>query len=714
MGFRPTVYRIASSMDLDGYVQNNGSNVVIEVNRRGEEFLTRLKDNLPPLARIDSLQVFEGSSELREGFSIIPSENGKRGVGIPNDVAVCDSCLEELFDASDRRYMYPFTNCTDCGARFTLIEDLPYDRGMTSMRSFPMCDECREEYEDPEDRRFHHQTISCPRCGPQYSLYHSQQEMIDTDPIRGFARRMDERAIGAAKSWGGMHICCTLDSVQKLREWYGRKEKPFAIMVRDLEAAGRYGVPNNLECDILTSPHRPVTLIEKKGEVEGVSPGLNNIGVFLPYTAMHHMLFHYLDADALITTSANIPGEPMILDDTVFSLDVDCYLLHDREIINRCDDSVLRVFDQNRSFLRKSRGHIPSPLPFPIQGKAIGLGAQENISGALASGGRLFPTQYIGDGDSLGVMDFLRSSLQYFMRLLEVEEVDAVGMDMHPGYSNRSLGKELAEELGGELIEVQHHWAHAASLMIDAGVDEIVALTVDGTGYGADGGAWGGEILHTTFEDFERVGHLQPIPLLGGEKAVEEVDRLLFAIREMLGEEHRGFSEREVEVFEKMLPSAPVTTSLGRVLDALSCHLGVCCKRSYEGEPAIKLEALLGRGEKEHEFDVATEGKTLLTLPMFEELFEMEGKKEDLAHSFVHDLVRGMTDMAIEEAQSAGVECIGITGGVAYNATISKMVKQRVEGRGMKFVSHDDIPPGDGGISVGQCAIALSEVLSER
>ncbi len=712
VGFRPTVYRIATAMDLDGYVQNNGSNVVIEVNQKGERFLEALKDNLPALASIDSIQVSEGFADLGEGFYIMPSENGQKGVGIPNDVAVCDSCLEELFDPSDRRYMYPFTNCTDCGARFTLIEYLPYDRSMTSMSSFPMCKSCREEYEDPHNRRFHHQTISCPDCGPHYSLYNAQKDLVDEDPIRGFARCMDEGEIGIAKSWGGMHICCSLDVVPKLREWYGRKEKPFALMVRDLEAADRYGVVDDYQAEILASPHRPVTLIQKRKseDTRGVSPGLSNIGVFLPYTAMHHILFHHLNADALITTSANVPGEPMITNNTVFSLNAECYLLHNREIVNRCDDSVLRLHGNKRKFIRKSRGHIPSPLQLPFKGTAIGLGAQENLTGALASGGKIFPTQYIGDGDSVGVLEFLESSIDYFRRLLEVNDVDTVVIDMHPGYSNRRLGKRMAGELDAVLKEVQHHWAHSASLLVDSGVDEMMALAFDGTGYGADGNAWGGEILNTSYRSYDREGHLQEIPLLGGEEAVRDVRRILFAISELVGVEYEGFSDRESEVFRKMMDTAPRTSSMGRVLDVLSCYLGGTCRRTYDGEPAMKLEPLLERGGKRYHFEFESRNGVLQTLPMFEELFHSRGDRSDLAYSFVHDLVREMVDIAVERGEEEGVSNIGLTGGVAYNGVITSIVEERVRERGMKLIQHDRVPCGDGGISVGQCAIALADL----
>lgn len=709
VGFRPTVHRIATSMGLRGFVRNNGTNVVIEVEGDGQALLSRLMEQLPPLARIEGVEIEDGPlTESVDGFVIKESEGGEGGIGIPNDVAICEACLDELFSPGNRRYLYPFINCTDCGARFTLIRELPYDRRNTSMGAFPMCEHCREEYLDPGNRRFHHQTISCPECGPSYRLLDQSGERIDGDPIGGFAARIEEGEIGVAKSWGGMHLICSLTTLPKLRELYGRREKPFAIMVRDVDAAERYGSLTEHEEAVISSSHRPVTIVRKRfDDHDGVSPGLSNVGIMLPYTAMHHLLFHHLDESALIMTSANAPGEPMILDHTVTRLRADCYLLHNREIVNRCDDSVVRVFGGRTNFIRRSRGHVPSPIPVGLEGEAIGIGAQENLTGCLGIRGGLYLTQYIGDGGSPGVLDFLEESLRYYMRLLGVREASVVGIDLHPGYSNRHLARRLADELGAEIMRIQHHWAHAASLMVDAGLSEMVALTLDGTGYGADGTIWGGEVLRCDLEGYHRAGHLEALPLLGGEAAVRDPRRLLFGIEEVLGTESALFPSDEAEVLRRMLPASPVTSSFGRVLDALSCHFGVCCSRTYDGEPAMKLEPLLERGGRLHDFEVERTGGVVRTLPMFDRLLHLEGRAEDLAYSFVHDLLLAMVELACEVAEAEGIRQVGLTGGVAYNQTISSIVEEAVASQGLRFVGHDRVPNGDGGISVGQCAIAL-------
>lgn len=712
VGFRPTVHRLATFMGLSGFVQNNGSNVVIEVDRDAEEFVRRLKENLPVLARIDSIEIQKVSATgASKDFRIIQSEIGQRGVSIPNDVALCEQCREELLDPDNRRYLYPFTNCTDCGARFTVINDLPYDRANTSMKSFEMCEDCRMEYEDPANRRFHHQTISCPKCGPHYYILNDKGKEIDGNPIERFAEMMHEGTIGVAKSWGGMHICCTLDTLPRLRKWYRRREKPFAVMFRDLSAVEAYGEPSGFERKLLTSTHRPVVLIRKKDlpATELISPGLGNIGAFLPYTGMHHILFHHLPENALVMTSANVPGEPMVLkDEDALSLNAKCYLLHNREIINRCDDSVIRAFDDKTYFLRKSRGHIPSSIGFQSKGSAIGLGAQENITGAVGHDGKIFQTQYIGDGSSAGVIEFLESALNYQRKLLGVDKVQAIGIDLHPGYSTRRLGKRLAENWESDLIEVQHHWAHAASLMVDAHVDEIVALTLDGTGYGDDGTLWGGEVLRVDFKGYKRIGHLQQVPLLGGEMAVRDPRRLVFAISELVGAETHYFDENKAKVLRKMIPKSPMTSSFGRMLDALACYLDICRIRTYDGEPAMKLERHMEIDRWSDKFNLERNGDTIMTLPLFEQLFETKGKDADIIYSCVRTILLGLVDIACEEAERERIKRIGLTGGVSYNHTISNITRELVKSRGFEFVCHDGVPNGDGGISVGQCAIALN------
>ena len=705
VGFRPTVQRVAASLGLRGRVWNDGSRVMIDV----DDAIT-LKDalmkELPPLAKVESIEIIDHPMPECEGFSIVKSENKSKGVSIPTDTAVCDECLKEM-RSEGRRKGYAFTTCTNCGARFTLLSSLPYDRDSTAMKDFPMCDDCRKEYTSVSDRRFHHQTVCCPNCGPRYRLTDRNGKEISGDPIPEFARMIDDGKIGIAKSWGGMHICCTIGNIGRLREMYHRPQKPFAIMVRDLEAAERYVDLMKKEKELLISPNRPIVLANKKDEglCKDLALGLDNVGIFLPYTGMQHVLFDNLAHDALIMTSANSPGEPMILRDeeVMEELFADCYLFHDQRIINRADDSVVRAYGDRTLFIRKSRGFIPSYLTTDSQVCTVGIGAQENLSGTVAAYGRMYSTQYIGNGESLNVAEYLETATDSFIELLGCTP-QAVAMDLHPAYVNRKYGKKLSERYDIPIFEIQHHWAHAASLLAENDLDETVVLTLDGTGHGTDGNAWGGEILRADMKGYDRLAHLQYIPLIGGEKAVRDPVRLKFAIDEMNGIDTGIVPESNAEVYRKMIGKSIGTSAMGRFLDAVAVTLDICRERTYDGEPAMKTEPFLAKGRMIEGFDVRTENGVIQTAELFKDI--PEGRKEDIAYSMVSSVISEMVDIACDSALKKGVDTIGLTGGVSYSAPICRMVEDSVSKRGLKFVMHDKVPCGDGGISVGQAVIA--------
>lgn len=708
VGFRPAVYRTAVSLNLNGSVWNDGSDVVIDIND-ASRFLKEFEKNVPPLAVIEDISIQNVPFKGDKGFSIIRSSDGSGGVGIPADTAVCDNCLKDMKEG--RRKGYEFTTCTDCGARFTLLTDLPYDRNNTAMAEFPMCPSCKEEYNDPNNRRFHHQTVCCPDCGPKYRLIDGRGSEIPGDPVTAFANILENGKIGVAKSWGGMHICALPEKIGELREWYRRPQKPFALMVRDIGVLREYAEPNEKEMEQVTSVHRPIVLMKKTENdiTELISPGLDSIGIFLPYTGMQHKLLNNVKGGALIMTSANLPGEPMLLDDgDVTELNADAYLLHDQRIMNRADDSVVRVNCGSPMFIRKSRGHVPSYISIDAKGCSVGIGAQENLTASVAFNGRIHTTQHIGDGDSLGVPEYLDSSTHSLIRMLKCEP-SVVAMDMHPGYSNRPLGRILSEEFGAELMEVQHHWAHAASLLAENGIDECISLSLDGTGYGADGNAWGGEILRADLSSYERLAHLQNIPLLGSEKALYDLRRLKFAIDELNGIDSGMFDERSTEVLRKLMPSSVKTSSFGRLLDAISFTLGVCEKRTYDGEPAMKLEALLARGKMIDGFSAAVKGDEIITTDLFTQM-KREQNKNDVAYSMVRSVVNAMVDVACSKASDLGIDHIGLTGGVSYNGPICTMFTEEVSKRGLKALMHTKVPNGDGGISVGQAAIAAKRL----
>jgi hydrogenase maturation protein HypF len=724
VGFRPTVYRIAKALGLKGFVRNNGSNVEIVVDKDAELFVEQLKKELPPLARLDKMEVHDlGNKKTNfKIFEIRESREGRRDAPIPPDTAMCPDCLKEMFDPKDRRHLYPFTNCTNCGARFSVIADMPYDRPNTSMDEFKLCKDCLKEYKDPSNRRFHAQTISCWKEGLHYTLYDKKGKPVKCkDPIAQFAKLTDGGAVGVVKGWGGMHITCTLDKIGAMREWYKRPSKPFAVMVRDLKVAKKFAVIGEFEEKILCGPERPITILPKrKGvkELEGISPGLDNIGLYLPYAGAHHLLFHHLKADALVMTSANPAGEPMIIDNKeAFSLGLDAYLLHDRRIINRVDDSVLIPFEGKRFFIRKSRGFTPLYLPVKYDNIILSVGPERNVNASISKAGRVYTSQYIGHSYKYNVMEFLDHATRYLMRLLGIKTLSAVAMDLHPQYPTRAFAKRMAAEFQAPLYEVQHHFAHSTSLMLDNGIeDQVACISVDGTGYGTDGTIWGGEILVNDLKDFKRVGTLQSFPLIGGDQAVRDPKRLVFAIREMLKLGNELIPDNTAKIYSKAMSSSTRTSSLGRVLDALSCWLGVGCVRSYDGEPAMRLETLLSKGKPVHTkaFEEVctikgTAPSVIQTLPMFDKLEELlctcggaERTKEDLAASFVTVLMDRMVQLACDSADAAGTKYVGLTGGVSYNIPIVKMVKQQVKARNKELLVHDKVPNGDGGISIGQ------------
>ena len=724
VGFRPTAFRVARELKLKGYVLNNGSNAEVHIDRNPDEFIAKLKERLSPLARVDSVEREEVEEKLGT-FEIMHSSNGRRVSLIPADTAMCSRCLNDFNASGNRRNAFPFTNCTDCGARFTVIKDVPYDRTRTSMGEFMMCDDCLNEYTNPDDRRFHAQTISCPKCGPKYKLYDQAGSTIKTpEPFSVFAMKIESGRVGLLKGWGGMHVIATFENAPRLRSLYRRGEKPYAVMMRSIEAAKDIAEISKAEEELMNSGQRPIVLVKKKKGfqdlLDGVSPGLMNIGIMLPYSGAHHLLFSNLTVDGIIMTSANQPGEPMMTENQkAFDLKLDCYLLHNRAIMNRCDDSVVRLNGDDTAFIRKSRGFVPVPLPLNHKKAVISVGAQWDVTGSVSRNGELFMTQYIGETDKYQTLQYLESAIRHLKGLLGVDNIDAVALDRHPKYSTRITAKSLSAFYGAEMVETMHYHAHAASLMVDRGLTEPgVFIAWDGAGYGDDRNIWGGETLVADFSKYTRVGSMRMLPLLGGDRAAVDIRRIVAGIKLMLNRDVAEFPEADVEVFSKMLPRSPRTSSVGRVLDALSCILDVCDRRTYEGEPAIKLERLLMSGRPVFKFEAVAEivdgVRVIDTLNMFEQLFDKQWQGEkgraNIARSFVEALANESARMACEVAKAEGLKYVGFCGGVSYNGVISDMIRKRVEAEQLAFVAHKRIPNGDGGISAGQNAIAGAKV----
>lgn len=716
VGFRPTVYRIAKNLGLKGYVLNKGSEVEVVINKNKKEFIEEVKKNLPTVAKITEITIFKDDRAFND-FKILHSKKGEKQSIIPIDIGICNDCLKELFDKKNKRFLFPFTNCTVCGARFSVIKDVPYDRERTSMHEFELCEPCKKEYIDPLNRRYHAQTISCPACGPTYKLYNKlKKDLGQKDAIKRFANQIDLGKIGVIKSWGGMHLCCKIEEISNFRKWYNRPQKAFAVMVKDTETAEKFGEITEDEKQFLLSKNKPIVLVKKK-KLEEISPGLNTIGLYLPYTGLHHILFSYLKSDALIMTSANLPGEPMIISNNdAFSLNADFYLLHNRSIPNRVDDTVVRIWKKNIFFIRKSRGFVPEPIPISYKRRILSVGAGENICGAVSSDKFVYATQYIGNSKYYGVLEFLERSLRHLMKItMEKQSLDAVVQDLHPSYDSRKVAKSFSEEFSAPIFDVQHHWAHAASLLIDKGISECVTLAVDGLGYGSDGNYWGGEVLFSSLKDFKRIGHLENVPLLGGDQATIDPRRLVFAIFKKFDIE-KFFTGKEAAVLSKLMNKSPQTSSLGRVLDALSCYLNICTKRTYDGEPAMKLEKYLALGENKYSFNVEVKNNVIGTIDLFRQLDEKisknptEKEKADFAYSFVKSIVDKLTQLAVENAENQGIKNIGITGGVSYNIPIVEMVEKKLKQTNLNFVVHNRVPNGDGGVAIGQNAIIGNKI----
>lgn len=741
VGFRPFIYRIALENSLRGYVRNMGDAGVEILIEGGEDniksFLRDLSERKPPLARIYDVLVspLEGGDQF-ESFRILKSseEEGFSGSVIPPDVAICDECLKELRDPEDPRYDYFFITCTNCGPRYTIIERLPYDRENTSMRDFPMCSLCEGEYKDPSNRRFHAQTVACPRCGPKAYLTDNKGELVECrDPIREAGVLLSEGQIVAVKGYGGFHIATatTMDEpIMRLRGVKHRRQKPFAIMARSLESARTFAEVSPREAMLLTSHTRPIVLLNK-GEgyylSEHIAPGLHNVGVMLPYTGLHYMLFDKIEEPALVMTSANPPNEPIIKDDDEamrrLGGTVDYLLLHNRKIIQRCDDSVVRLHGEQQVFLRRSRGYAPEPIKLRMRAEncSMGLGGELNNTGCILLGERAFISQHIGDVENLETVRFLEEAVKNLISLTKAR-VQAVACDLHPRFTTTRLAEALAEEYGWRMVRVQHHQAHIAALMAEHGLREMIGIVCDGYGYGVDGEAWGGEILLCSWGEpsFERLAHLQRQPLIGGDLATRYPLRMAAGMlhgKANVDEwllQHRGHfphGEREVEVILHQLKNSrnmPMTTSCGRVLDAVAAVLGVCYERTYEGEPAMKLESSAIKGEDVLKLKPMIKDDVLETSQMLLEIYENRDKysKADLAYSAHAYIARGLATIAIEMALERDVKFIGLSGGVACNQILTSIMRRSIEASGLSLIVHEMVPPGDGGLSLGQAAVA--------
>ncbi len=754
VGFRPFVYRLAVSRGLRGYVVNLGGaevEIFVEGPRAAlASFLRGLVLEKPPPARLEAVEVEEAEPLGLRRFEIRRSEKRKsRRSMIPPDFGICRDCLREIHDPSTRFYRYPWNSCAWCGPRFSMMYDVPYDRENTAMRDFPLCEDCRRDYEDPGNlRRFHAQGISCPKCGPRTFVYSMDGRRLPVgDPVRWAAERLEEGRILAIKGVGGFHLAALAsrdEVVAELRRRKRRPSKPFALMARDCRVVERIAEAPPGACSLLESPERPILLLPVKpgAPVSSlVAPGLNTVGVMLPYTGFQAMLLEEVRDGFLIMTSGNRSGYPMCTSlDCVFTHlrgIADYAVAHEREIVHRVDDSVLRFTDGEPVFLRRSRGYAPMWLHAPmLVPESVAVGAELQNAGAVGFEDKVVPTQYIGDMDEPGQVESLEESLRWFIRVYGLRP-RIVALDMHPGYHNRGLAARLAEEYGAELVEVQHHHAHAASAMLEHGVElgeRRVAVTIDGTGYGVDGTVWGGEVLVAGYEGFERAASLAVFPLPGGDRAAEYPARSLigmlvaagWGLEEILGllrrrglleERFLPYGEREARVayWQARSGRAPLTTSLGRTVDALAVLLGVAWRRGYEGEPAMRLEAVADRGRDLGYTPrlLERDGRVVVdTLGLLDWVINRLGdgaSVEDLAATVLGALGRGLALAALRALRGSRLPAeVLASGGASVNTHIIRAARRLLAEEDVVLLLQRRLPPGDGGVAAGQLVAAAA------
>jgi hydrogenase maturation protein HypF len=747
VGFRPFVVRLARELQLSGLVGNDSAGVFVEVEGPGpalDAFAARLVAEAPPLASVDSISVAPITPTGATDFVIVESAvvDGARTL-VPPDVATCDDCLDDVADPGDRRHRYPFTNCTNCGPRFTIIRDLPYDRPNTTMAAFTMCPDCAAEYHDPADRRFHAQPIACPACGPQLAFERpGSPRVTGTDAVLASVHAaIASGEVVAIKGLGGYHLACDATSdgaVRRLRERKGRSDKPFAVMVPDLGGADAIAFVDGDEGVALTAPAHPIVLVRRRTEhalSADVAPGTPLVGVMLPYTPLHHLLFSPVPGNgvapptAIVLTSGNRANEPICFDDAdarerLAGL-ADVWCTHDRPIEVPCDDSVVRVLDGVVQPIRRSRGYAPIPIALPVDvAPVVGVGGELKNTCCVAVGRHAWVGQHVGDMENLETLAAFDASVGAFTRMYGVAPV-AWGADLHPGYLTRRWALEHHPDA---VVDVQHHHAHVASVMAEHGLDgssPVLGFAFDGTGYGtaADGTVqiWGGEALLADYAGFQRVGHLAPLPLPGGDAAVRNPCRIAVAYLAALGlpsdaqipavaacdDVELGVVRRQVERNVGCVP----TTSMGRLFDAVASLLGVRHRVGYEAQAAIELEVLAecGRaGTASLAFHVGDD-TVIDPRPLLAGIIDgmlAGGDAADLALAFHVAVADVVTDVSRRVRDARGYPGpVALTGGVFQNALLARLTRERLDRDGFAVLTHRLVPPNDGGLSLGQAVI---------
>lgn len=757
VGFRPFVYRTAHACTLTGWVRNAGDGVRIEIQGTAsglDRFLSALRDDRPAAAVLTAVEVEEVAPEPQDAsFEIRVSTGG--AAPVPADLATCPRCLEEVRAPGERRFAYPFTNCTDCGPRYSIIERVPYDRPHTSMRRFPMCEACQAEYTDPLDRRFHAQPIACPRCGPRLTLlgatgearpplHHADGDASSPFALQNAAGALLEGEIVALHGVGGFQLLVDATNeaaVQRLRARKQRGDKPFAVLVASVEVARHLCHVDATEAATLTSPAAPIVLLRRRGRIDegggevskrldnvakGVAPGVGDLGLMLPCSPLHHLLVALVDRP-LVCTSGNRSEEPICTDpaEAMNRLGgvADLFLVHDRPVVRPLDDSVVRVVDGSPRLLRRARGYVP--LPIGLRHKlpsVLALGGHLKCTVAICRGTEAIVSQHLGDLESVETRDLLERSVDDLLAFFDARP-RAIACDLHPDYASTHLAEKMARERGLPVIRVQHHHAHVAACMAEHGLDgEVAGFAWDGVGLGTDDGIWGGELLVCSATRFERAGSLHPFPLIGGDRAAREPRRaalgLLSALRGEVGLEvtlregaaHLAatFTEAEMSIMRGMLErrvNTPSTTSMGRLFDGVAALLGLTPVASFEGQAAMGLEALADADGTDGAYPMPWNGDTLDWRPTIEAI--LDDRTTGVARSRISARFHAaLADAVVAGARRLSLPRVVLSGGCFQNRRLLESTARGLRAAGFEVFTPRVVPPNDGGISLGQLWVA--------
>jgi hydrogenase maturation protein HypF len=723
VGFRPYVYRLALELGLAGWVLNDEHGVLVEVEGPGaavEAFLRRLPQEAPPLAVVEHIGRQALSPLGEAGFRIVESERrGKADAAVSPDVATCEDCLRELFDPADRRFRYPFVNCTNCGPRFTIVRGVPYDRPLTTMASFRMCPACQAEYDDPADRRFHAQPNACPDCGPTLRLVDRDGRRAGGEPLSAAVAALAQGRTVAVKGLGGYHLACDARderAVAALRTRKRREDKPFALMARTLADARHLVELTSGDAELLTGRERPIVIARRRdaGVAPSVAPLSGDLGVMLPYSPLHHLLLADFGGP-LVMTSGNVSDEPIAYEDedalTRLREIADLFLAHDRPVHMRTDDSVVRSTVRGPLIVRRSRGHVPGGVPLPVAAPRplLACGAELKSTFCVAKGERAWVGHHIGDLQNWETLRSFRSGIEHFERVFAVSP-ELVAHDLHPDYLSTRHAQELENV---ELVGVQHHHAHLAACLAEHGeTGPAVGAIFDGTGYGPDGTVWGGELLVGGLEDYERVGFLHPVRLPGGDQAAHEPWRMACAWLEGDTDPLPGVDARrwnEVAELVRTGFASPLCTSVGRLFDAVSALCGIRSVANYEGQAAVELEAAADRSERSA-YPLPLAGDDPLVLDARETVLAV---RDDVVRGVPPGVVsarfhNGLATATAAACERQGCATVVLSGGVFQNRLLLERTGERLERDGLRVLAPRLLPPNDGGISYGQAAVAAA------